>query len=170
MKKTLAILAICAGVLISVAACGGSGNPPPTVKAPVSTSAQPTPTVTKTITVPGPTVRAIAPPNSTVTIRPVITDPGAVVQQFYADISAHDYLAAWNLGGKNLAGGASYDSWVAGYSTTKSIGVSSFNDTGSNTVFADIAATQTDGSFRSYSGTYTVHNGVITSANIKRDS
>jgi hypothetical protein len=168
MKKTLAILAICAAGAISIAACGGSGNPPPTVKAPVSASAQPT--VTKTVTVPGPTVREIAPPNSTVTIRPVITDPGAVVQQFYADISAHDYLAAWNLGGKNLAGGASYDSWVAGYSTTASIGVSSYNDTGSTTVFADIAATQTDGSFRSYSGTYTVHNGVITSAHIKRDS
>jgi hypothetical protein len=33
-----------------------------------------------------------------------------------------------------------------------------------------ISATQTDGSVNTYSGTYTVENGVITSANIEQTS
>ena len=38
------------------------------------------------------------------------------------------------------------------------------------TVWADISALQTDGTTRTYSGTYTVANGVIVSANISQTS
>ena len=43
--------------------------------------------------------------------------------QFYQDLTNHDYGSAWNLGGRNLNGGAGYAAWVAGYATTASIAV-----------------------------------------------
>ena len=42
--------------------------------------------------------------------------------------------------------------------------------TGSDTVWADISATQDDGSVKTYRGTYTVVGGVITSADIVQTS
>jgi hypothetical protein len=41
---------------------------------------------------------------------------------------------------------------------------------GDGTVWANITATQTDGSVRTYYGTYTVSNGVIVSAHITQTS
>ena len=38
--------------------------------------------------------------------------------QYYQDITDHNYSDAWDLGGSNVSGGAGYDAWVAGYSTT----------------------------------------------------
>ena len=100
---------------------------------------------------------------------PALSDPVAVVTQFYADITNGDYSDAWALGGDNI-GGSSYSGWVAGYSTTASITVSSSGMTGSDTVWADISATQDDGSVKTYRGTYTVVGGVITSADIVQTS
>jgi hypothetical protein len=93
------------------------------------------------------------------------------VTQFYQDISNGDYSAAWALGGDNLAGGASYDTWVAGYEdTTSSIAVVTSSNWNSDTAYAEIDATQLDGSVKTYSGTYTVQNGVIVSADITQPS
>jgi hypothetical protein len=92
-----------------------------------------------------------------------------VVTQFYQDITNGDYSAAWALGGSNLAGGVSYATWVAGYrDTTASIGVLTASNWNSDTAYAEIDATQLDGSSKTYSGTYTVRNGVIVSADIKQ--
>jgi hypothetical protein len=95
----------------------------------------------------------------------------ATVIQFYADITDHDYSAAWNLGGKNLAGGMSFAEWENAYSsTTASITLNAQTSSADDsTVHADITALQLDGSIRLYTGTYTVQNGVIVSANIVRD-
>ena len=91
--------------------------------------------------------------------------------QFYQDISNGYYAAAWALGGDNLAGGASYDTWVAGYhDTTSSIAVVTSSNWNSDTAYAEIDATQIDGTVKTYSGTYTVQNGVIVSANITQTS
>ena len=92
-------------------------------------------------------------------------EPVAVVTQFYADITAQNYGAAWALGGDNLAG-TSYASWVAGYGTTAAIAVTAAENFGSDQATASISATQSDGSVRNYSGTYTVQDGVIVSAQI----
>jgi hypothetical protein len=96
---------------------------------------------------------------------PGLSDPVAVVTQFYADITARNYGAAWALGGDNIAG-TSYANWVAGYGTTAAIAVTAAEDFGSDQATVSISATQTDGSVRNYSGTYTVQNGVIVSAQI----
>jgi len=100
---------------------------------------------------------------------PQLTSGVAVVSQFYQDLTNHDYWDAWQLGGDNI-GGSDYNSWVAGYATTASIDITSYGTWNDGTVWADISATQTDGSIRTYSGTYTVANGVIVLANITQTS
>jgi len=97
------------------------------------------------------------------------TSANAVVDQFYQDLNARNYQAAWQLGGSNLSGGAGYGTWAAGYATTASISASTVQNTDS-TVSATITATQTDGTVKTYAGTYTVANGVITAAHITQTS
>ena len=97
---------------------------------------------------------------------PQFTNSVAVVDQFYQDITDHDYSAAWALGGSNLSGGTGYSTWVAGYSTTVSIDLYNTSEWGSGEVHADLSALQSDGSVKTYSGTYYVSNGVNTSANV----
>ena len=95
------------------------------------------------------------------------TNSVAVVDQFYQDITDHNYAAAWALGGSNLSHGVGYGSWVSGYSTTTaSITLYDQADWGSGTVHAYLSALQLDGSTLTYVGTYTISNGVIVSANI----
>jgi hypothetical protein len=101
---------------------------------------------------------------------PQLTNGVSVVLQFYQDLSARDYQAAWNLGGSNLNGGVGYDSWVAGYATTASISVTGYGTWSDGTVWTHISAVQTDGSVRTYDGTYTVAGGVIVSAHMSRTS
>lgn len=82
-------------------------------------------------------------------------------------INNGDFAAAWALGGKNVAG-VGYSSFVAGFSATSNDNVTINGVTG-NTVDVQLDATQTDGSHRFFSGTYTVQEGVIIAANISRD-
>jgi hypothetical protein len=61
--------------------------------------------------------------------------------------------------------------WVAGYSTTSWTTLSTWDYyPGYNAVGVTITAGHTDGSVRTYSGSYTVNNGVITSASIVQTS
>lgn len=159
---------------LAVAACGSPGNSPPApvtvthtrtvTTAPTASTVTPKPRVT-TVTPTAPPAPTQAAPAPTHASSPGLSDPVAVVTQFYADISAHDYAAAWALGGANIAG-TSYSNWVAGYGTTAAITVTAAEDSGSSQVTASISATQTDGSVRNYIGTYTVQDGVIVSAQI----
>lgn len=101
---------------------------------------------------------------------PAVTNPSAVVTQFYTDISNGDYQAAWSLGGDNIGGG-DYSGWVAGYEdTTSSVSVVTASDYDGDTAYAEIDAVQLDGTEKTYDGTYTVENGVITSADISQTS
>jgi hypothetical protein len=101
---------------------------------------------------------------------PQFTNSVAVVDQFYQDITDHNYAAAWTLGGSNLSGGTGYDAWVAGYRTTVSIDLYNTSEWGSGQVHADLSALQSDGSVKTYAGAYHVSNGVITSADITQVS
>ena len=102
--------------------------------------------------------------------NPQLTSPVAVVQQYYQDLSDQNYQAAWQLGGDNLNGGVGYDQWVAGYSTTASISVDDYGTYSDGTVWTHISAIQTDGTVKTYDGTYTVANGVIVSASMTQTS
>lgn len=101
------------------------------------------------------------------TPTPPSDDPAAVVQQYYADLNAQDFPAAWQLGGDNIAG-ESYAQWQAGFSNTRSIQVQATDDPSTpGVVDATISSTQTDDSVQTYTGTYTVSGGVITAAAIR---
>jgi hypothetical protein len=168
MNRTVITLALG----LAVAACGSQGNSPPApatvthtrtmTTAPKVTTVTPKPQATTVTPTAAPTQAAPAPTQAS---SPGLSDPVAIVTQFYADITAHDYAAAWVLGGANIAG-TSYSNWVNGYATTAAIAVTAAEDSGSDQVTATISATQTDGSVRNYTGTYTVQNGVIVSAQI----
>jgi hypothetical protein len=90
-----------------------------------------------------------------------------VVEQYYQDLTDHDYAAAWALGGKNIAG-ESYAQYVAGFADTASISLGTVSDFGASQVQAVLYATQTDGSLQVYAGTYTVADGQLVAASIRR--
>ncbi|MCZ4119416.1 DUF4352 domain-containing protein [Streptomyces sp. H39-S7] len=91
------------------------------------------------------------------------TSPRQVVENYYAAINAHDYATAWALGGKNLD--SSLQSFTAGFAGTANDAVTVTGVEG-DTVSVVLDATQQDGSHRVFSGTYTVRDGTIVSANI----
>jgi hypothetical protein len=183
-KKFAAIPAIALAAGISLAACGSAGAPAPTptvtVTAPAAAPSTTTPTAAPTTQAPvnvnnNPTIIVQVPPPPTSTVYvPVtpevpayVTDNEGIVQQYYADLSNHDYLAAWNLGGNNLNHNAGYDQWVAGYATTVSVSLGTWSYyPGSNAVEVTITALQSSGAVNTYQGSYTVSGGVIVGANI----
>ena len=101
---------------------------------------------------------------------PQLTNGVSVVLQFYQDLTNRDYQAAWALGGSNLNGGAGYSAWVAGYATTASIDVTGYGTWSDGTVWTHLSAAQTNGTVKTYDGTYTVAGGVIVSAHMTQTS
>ncbi|HEY9240836.1 MAG TPA: hypothetical protein VIP48_02550, partial [Streptosporangiaceae bacterium] len=99
---------------------------------------------------------ASAPPSGAAT-APVT--PVGTVQAYYAAISAHQYLRAWNLGGKNS--GTTFSQFENGFTTTRADRVTILDHAG-NAVTARLSAVQTDGSVKNFLGKYLVENGVIT--------
>ena len=94
---------------------------------------------------------------------PPVSTPAGTVQAYYAAINRHHYARAWRLGGSNS--GSSYASFVSGYATTQHDTVTILSVSG-NVVTARVAALQTDGTVKTYQGTYTVSNGVISQFNV----
>jgi hypothetical protein len=158
-------------MLAAAAGCGSQAYKPvaaPTVtvtkSVPAATAPRATPSATPR---PAPTVTVTARPSAAPPAPAVgLTNAEAVVAQFYQDITDGNYGAAWALGGDNTSNGVSYTGWVAGYSTTVSITLGTYSQFGASTVYASLTATQTDGTIKTYSGTYTVSGGLIVGADI----
>ena len=93
--------------------------------------------------------------------------PAATVRAYIAAINSHDYIRAWSLGGRNSA--SSYPAFRQGFSTTARDTLAIESVSG-NVVTARLTARQTDGSVKTYHGTYTVENGVITKFNVRQTS
>jgi hypothetical protein len=187
-RKTIAIAVTGAAFLLGGGAAAGaltsSSSPSVILAAPAARATPVTPTPTKTVTAPPspvPTKTVTAPPapvqtpawqqpSSSSVAQPQFTNGSAVVAQYYQDITDHNYSAAWAMGGSNVSGGVGYNAWVAGYATTASITMYNSSNWGSGEVTTYLSALQTDGSTRTYYGTYYVSNGVITSASIAQTS
>jgi hypothetical protein len=103
--------------------------------------------------------------SSSPTVGAVVSavSPPTVVKRYYAAISRHAYLRAWDLGGDHTT--SSFSSFKAGYSTTVR-DVVIISGWKGDTVTADFKALHTDGTVLNYTGTYVVGNGVITSFNV----
>ena len=165
--------ALTSGSSPSVILAAPAARATPVTPAPTKTvTAPPSPVPTKTVTAPPAPEQTPAgqQPAAPAPAQPQFTSSIAVVNQYYQDITDRNYSAAWALGGSNLSGGVGYDAWVAGDGTTASITLYSQSDWGSGKVTSYLSAVQSDGSTRTYYGTYYVTNGVITSANIARTS
>ncbi len=94
-----------------------------------------------------------------------VTGPAATVQAYFAAINRGAYRAAWRLGGKNFS--SSYQAFVNGLAGTAEDTVTIISVNG-DTVTAQLAARQADGSIKTYQGTYTVIAGVIASSSVQQ--
>jgi hypothetical protein len=141
-----------AGTVLGVSGCGSSGEERPEETGP---------TVTRTQTVTAEPTPSPTPPMPTPTPTP---DAASTVDAYFAAINARDYRRAWDLGGKNLAD--SYSSFQAGFADTAQDTVHIVHVHG-GTVTVTLDALQTDGTVRSFAGTYTVRDGVIVDADIR---
>jgi hypothetical protein len=153
---------IAIGLVLALAGCGAStihsGNANPTASKTATVATSPaSPTTSKAQPSITPTTPAPATTQSTV------LSPASVVQAYFAAINARDYEVAWSLGGDNL--GQSYTQFVDGFSNTATDSVSIVSTSG-NSVSIDLTATQTDGSQKHFTGTYTVSGQAISSASI----
>jgi hypothetical protein len=102
---------------------------------------------------------------SPATTLPTASSALTVVQEYFAAINARDFQRAWDLGGKNLS--SDYATFVNGFSNTASSTLTSASSQ-DDTVDVTLEATQTSGERQTYQGTYTVRDGVIVSANVRR--
>jgi hypothetical protein len=94
-----------------------------------------------------------------------VSGPAATVQEAYNAINGGDYQKAYSLG---LAQpGQSYADFAAGYQNTTAVEVTIVSVRG-GTVTVDLTAAQNNGTAQTYTGTYTVSGGRITSANIQQ--
>ena len=107
--------------------------------------------------------------SGTPTATAVAPTPGAVatVRAYYAAINNHRYARAWRLGGRNT--GETYRAFVAGFSTTAHDTVTIQSVSG-DVVTARLVAEQTDGTVKTYQGSYTVEGGVITQFRVQQVS
>ncbi|WP_399887161.1 hypothetical protein ACGH7X_22065 [Streptomyces sp. BBFR51] len=90
--------------------------------------------------------------------------PEATVTAYFEAINNRDFATAWELGGKNFD--QDYDHFVAGFETTQRDDVTVTGTSGDD-VSITIVAWETDGTQTTYEGTYTVSDGVITSADMR---
>ncbi|MFF2196600.1 hypothetical protein [Streptomyces sp. NPDC058157] len=96
---------------------------------------------------------------------PAADDPAEVVEEYYRDLANRDFDAAWELGGKYIAH-TTFGNWVSGYDSTAALSLASAGTEGGGRVRVLIRALQTDGTLKTYGGTYTVSGGVIVSASV----
>ncbi|HEY6277433.1 MAG TPA: hypothetical protein VIX86_13995, partial [Streptosporangiaceae bacterium] len=130
-----------------------------------NTGGTPTPVLT-TVTATTPKHGNSGSPTTPASSAPPLS-PAGTVQDYYAAINGHHYARAWRLGGRNS--GSSYPNFVSGFTGTKTDTVTILSVSG-DVVTARVAALQTDGTVKTYQGTYTVTNGVITQFNVHQIS
>ena len=182
--KYLAVL-LAAGAATSLAACttintsapaGNTSAPAGNTSAPAdrsassaspAESAQPAPTVTKTVTK-HPQRRAATTPQTTHAPQPAETDPWAVVAGYYGDIESGNYREAWTLLSSGMVTGQTYQQFVSGFSCTGAQRLTELGESG-NTVSFNLAASDIcTGRVQHFTGSDTVVNGKIVAADVTR--
>jgi serine/threonine-protein kinase len=108
--------------------------------------------------------------SSTLPAPPSPPPPGvlaATVRAYYSAINHHRYARAWRLGGRNT--GETYHAYISGFAGTAHDTVTIQSVSG-DVVTGQLAAQQTDGTVKTYRGSYTVVGGVITQFNVQQIS
>jgi hypothetical protein len=80
------------------------------------------------------------------------------VLKYYLSIDRQDYRTAWNLLGPSMQSGQSYESFVAGFSSTHDVRVEDLEltdeDAGRGTVRVELSSVEHNGSVRRFEGTW----------------
>jgi hypothetical protein len=135
-------------------------TPAPTLSPPNVTGTSPPATTS------APATTAPPPPETTRAPAPAPAPPDRVVEAYYDAINARDYPAAWALlGGSRF--GQTYDEFAAGFANTVHDALTITGVNG-DTVTVKLVATHSDGSTRTYRGTYTVRGGRIVEGHLRR--
>jgi len=106
---------------------------------------------------------SVPPPTVTTTVQATIGDPARTVREYFAAINHHRYLIAWRLSGER----EKYSAFVAGFAGTAHDTVTILSTQG-NVVSARLVARQSDGTVKTFQGTYTVTDGKIASTNVQQ--
>ena len=91
----------------------------------------------------------------------------ATVRSYYAAINHRRYARAWRLGGRNT--GETYHAYISGFAGTAHDTVTIQSVSG-DVVTAQLVAQQTNGTVKTYQGSYTVEGGVITQFSVQQVS
>ena len=145
-------IAVAALVLLGAAACG---IPVTGVPVPVTVVPQAPVTSTATVAVPAP-----------VYVQPPVSEAGVVIA-YYDAINRRDFATAWSLGGSRIAGAGGFAKYANGFAAT-AWDTLTVTDVRGSTVYVVLSAAQTDGTTRTFSGTYTVSGGVIVGSHMTR--
>ena len=98
---------------------------------------------------------------------PVLTSPDSVVTAYYDAVNKHDYATAYRL--NKAAHNKSYPAFKQGFTGTQRVYLTITRVSG-DVVSFDLTAGQTDGTVKTYTGTYTVRNGEIVVADVRQIS
>lgn len=98
---------------------------------------------------------------------PRASGPAATVRAYIAAINHGNYAKAWRLGGRNA--GVSYAKFVTGFAGTARDALKVLSVAG-NVVTARLAAYQTDGTLKTFTGTYAVEDRVIAKFDVQQVS
>lgn len=120
---------------------------------------------------PTPVITQIATPIVTPTATPIVTPTvlsssdyaRATIQEYYRDINARNYQAAYNLWGSNFQNTNSYNSFAAGYANTRhdDLTINSTTPLSDGTISMDITLNATENTasgtvYSTYQGTYII--------------
>jgi len=102
----------------------------------------------------------------TKTVQPsvIATDPRAIVREYYNDINNGNYRAAWLLTSQT-GGNAGFVKFRTGYVGTLHDYLT-IQSVAGNVVTIKLVAEHDNGALKTYQGTYTVTNGVISNTNV----
>ncbi|MFE9600886.1 hypothetical protein [Streptomyces hokutonensis] len=168
VATVLVALLIGVGAYFGITQLTSSGSEKPAGAVPTTWS--PSPTTDATLppqpTEQSPSLPPTQPASPTAPLSSARAGPVHTVEAYFAAINAGNYKRAWELGGNNLIPG-SYSSFVKEFEGTVADSVTVISVAGDK-VEIELDATQTDGTHRYFTGTYTVRGGVIASANIQR--
>jgi Protein kinase domain len=88
--------------------------------------------------------------------------PAVTVREYFAAINHHRYLLAWRLTNEH----ETFATFKAGYAGTQHDALT-IDQINGNVVSASLVAAQTDGTVKTFHGTYTVTNGVISATDVQ---
>jgi len=112
-------------------------------------------------------VTKTVPPSPSAQSAPALT-PAGTVQAYFAAINARNYKRAWRLN-TVVHSNQDYQQFVQSLAGTVHDTVQIQSTTG-NVVTAQLAATQQDGKVKTFQGTYTVTDGIISGTSVQQVS